>query len=1411
MSAAAIKPELVTILKAASVSAWPPSSREQLKQTLPALNKNDNNLLRQVRLENNTALKHNLAYQLESVRIAIALVLSEINKEESEPYCFYSTVLTSLLNDKSGIEKGRLAAEINTLFIEFKNYDVKKAADFAAQHQQKLEKSCPIIGVNRHLDDFTKKLSNQVSAQGIFPLLPVYMDEPLQFAALLLWLINKNVTPQEILRSHLLHDFIACHFWSIDADENDVKSLYSALETINDNSAVITLIKKAKETSCGQRGFLNRSLSNNVDKADLPLIPRVHSTFNLTVSEANIENLSQCFAATFWECVLNKLAEQKDPELERICRNFFNSSEIFFNQLPDFINGISKQDEGKKTKLLKSMADLLTDDTVSRALKINSNTIYLLPYKNSLISDIKPADLENQLTHISQCCPDYFEEVSQTMALFNLLYQNGKFSQEYLFEKILDMLLAKPDVVLNDDALILKIQKDYDTYNYKILSSRCVLSLVNRALDISSSLGRCLEENTKQPLTLNNYQKIEDCWRENSGKMQLLIRIGSVRGYFPTDKYALKNWVIHRCHQLPKFDVIATIDIMTNDYLNNEIRREEIERTCIEILLYDHPDDLKKIIIDYLENNLQIRQWPKKIYGSGNLLTRAINERQLKLVNLLINLPEQFDETEILAQINEGLLNKKFSELDLVERLAAVDSPINQTIILKFPVHTTKLLMQGRLNSTIATVALVAAIKANNQTDFNNIYNLTGENKPDSAGINAAFIAAAEAGYLAIVENIGKRITDQLTIDEAFLATSNSGIVKWLINNHNLNQSVVGKKLFLAAGQGNINSVKLLCELTGDNRPSKTGTADALLNAARHLQFLVVRELCSLEGDSKPASENVADALVAAVIPFGLDTVKELSGLTGTSKASQAKICEALIAAVHANQSDIFEHLSCLTSDNKPTAETIAEALLIAAKLPCLEMVQALSKQSDVYKQVEDVIPTALNDTSCWKIAQWLCNEKNVAQQVVDNILLRAADKGDISFVRAVCNPNNKSKPTITGVSQALNAAAFNSCFDVVKALCTITGSNKPNEAAIFAALVITPEGEIAEWLCHGQSEQITKWLCSEKNSDQRVIDDVLLRVASKGNISLVSAICNPDNKHKPTAKGVAQALIAAANKQKLDVIKELCGMTGNNKPDESAISQALDITSDWEIVEWICREQKLDQDSINKVLLAAVNAGRINIIKLLCGSIANNKPSAGVIKECLTVASAKGKLSVVKELCNMTGDNKPDEVTLLKAQEGTNPDIKARLQQQLDHHNTIRNNTLFKPAIEIPAKYVKPKEIAPCQLNLNTIQYDYGSTGSRWHLFAAKASADMKVEYKNLEGDVLKRAILDSFRTSLVNTTDVNDLARKIGNFKRQEEYTILATGQGFVTWFFDRKTDSMKEFERICDEAGTKISPGL
>lgn len=201
---------------------------------------------------------------------------------------------------------------------------------------------------------------------------------------------------------------------------------------------------------------------------------------------------------------------------------------------------------------------------------------------------------------------------------------------------------------------------------------------------------------------------------------------------------------------------------------------------------------------------------------------------------------------------------------------------------------------------------------------------LTDDNKPNTAAVSQALIAAAIAQDLLTIQVIfamtGDNKPDQNAIFGAMLNTS-WDIVLWIYHHHKHTPGIVDQVLSIASQQDRWGDVREFCALTGDNKPSIEAINVTLMSAAIAQDFLTVQTICTMTGDNKPDQNAISNILLEA------DTTwKIILWLCHHCKLNPGTSDEILERAATSKAWWAVRELCAITNENKPGTVAINRA-----------------------------------------------------------------------------------------------------------------------------------------------------------------------------------------------------------------------------------------------------------------------------------------------------------------------------------------------------------------------------------------------------------------------------------------------------------------------------------------------------
>lgn len=101
------------------------------------------------------------------------------------------------------------------------------------------------------------------------------------------------------------------------------------------------------------------------------------------------------------------------------------------------------------------------------------------------------------------------------------------------------------------------------------------------------------------------------------------------------------------------------------------------------------------------------------------------------------------------------------------------------------------------------------------------------------------------------------------------------------------------------------------------------------------------------------------------------------------------------------------------------------------------------------------------------------------------------------------------------------------------------------------------------------------------------------------------------------------------------------------------------------------------------------------------------------------------------------------------------------------------------------------------------------GWEGRAYHFFKAGTEnvASLKEKYLHLSGDQLKTAILINFEKALEKANGTQSFKEIEQSLRNSDEFKILATSQGVVTWLLGGETSSVKAFNQMVDKISKEV----
>lgn len=748
----------------------------------------------------------------------------------------------------------------------------------------------------------TLKLHEQKNALALAPLLKVYIDDPEQFAAAILWLLRRGVTSEQLLETQLLQQFMSYNYLSLDSQSSPIHQLYIIL---NQFPEAHDLLHEAKRVGHGGRGFEEHAITGDLSSQGLRSVRENLLGRDFSPSAENFVALHELFAENFLIQAIEWQTLNHDAIWQVALKDHLNRQGAALKELAAVINQIAVYNDDNH---LGTLVSLIDEATVDQLIEQRSGAVlYLLPYFNSICTKINEGDLANYLRQIEANYSSAFDLVPELLRIATVFKHQRKNLANIVFEVILDLVPAHSEFL--EDKLLLKQIRQYSE-NQAIIAKK--------SAELEAQFDRCVQEQlVAKTFDLHGYHSLEDTWRSVERHLFLLNQISPINYHCPRDKYQLIRLIakVHYSQHPTDFNI-------ENFILSLGLRAEFLadgvyERVLIEILSEVDDACIRKAIVDQLETNANTHpNWMNKEYGGVRLFERAIRQGNIGLMQWLSPKIE-------------------FNFKDLVKMAAETKqwSAVNYLCSLRYA--------KARSNQPILNEILSLAVA---QGELTTVQFLCKSviNPLKSRQIIQAIYAAAKTDQVSVLQYLlslnQKGVNDEVlakALREAFHNNSQA-VLEHIANlpEHPLLAEAIQRAL-LDAKDYNLQSVQLLCNLT-INRPSQEGIEQAFENAVQLGYLTIVQYLAGVLVKAQ-RQVTIDQAMLSSVKLGHLAIFKHLVGLV-----DKAVLQESLQIAAREGQLAIVK--TCFELYRPSTGE-ISSALSKTSTKRCKEVVNYLKSQ----------------------------------------------------------------------------------------------------------------------------------------------------------------------------------------------------------------------------------------------------------------------------------------------------------------------------------------------------------------------------------------------------------------------------------------------------------------------------------
>ncbi|MFO2971494.1 hypothetical protein SCO12_08515 [Legionella pneumophila serogroup 10] len=836
--------------------------------------------------------------------------------------------------------------------------------------QQKIEADSK--SVISQLDYFNEQLAYQENPLGIIALCRNWIGETEKIAAFILWMLERKVSVEKILLTNLLQDFLKYHLFTLHSKDNEVSRLYSLLSRFPETKELVMAVQRI---SCGEIMFQQYSLDGIFRGENLPAIPLEIPHLQFSLSRDNFIALYRTFGPAFLTAGVATATNHSDVVWLDMLKHTLNQPETL-KLLPDIINIIARE---YSPKILKTLAELITDSTAHQLLILNQSCVFhLLQHKPRLLHDITEEHVIEYIQHLTRLDTHDPEIIYQLMALFRVLLKKTHPATKAVFEAIIDNLVNHPQL-LEDEELLTQFKKYPD----------CELLLEERCEHLQKQLNFCIAEQASGSVFGNhNYNTIEDVWLGALRKFAVLNQINPQMKFSLGHKYALQARIAEAVfiNQGDLFDLDNFMDALDLPPVTSSEEISLYERALIEILATIDNELIRKQIIHKLETTPFNRlNWHEKEYGNQTIFIKAAKKGNLGLINLL---EDKMKPSVLNKALRVAAKNYQWEILDHLYSLPEIE------------------LSQDEMDNLVAYLAEHGRVE--NVKKLLKLYDY----KPSTELTSTILKKAITNDNLQVVIYFCKLPVEspkQSTLDRLFklaIQLQHWDIVKYLANSkhYSPSQTTLEKAFQQTALAMQHEAVEILGNV--EKTPVRAIVIErALLKASKLGHTKVVQSICSLPPEllTKRAIE---DALEQAAAQGHLDIVSCLCE-PGTTTLRPTVINSGMKIAVQAGKLSLVNYFCSMTGSNKPTPRLIDQTLVMAAKNGQTAIFMAIhsNHQTPPGKHaIEQSFQLAIT-TGKLPILDYLCRHERygVNQSKIDQALISAVKSKQVEIVSYLC------------------------------------------------------------------------------------------------------------------------------------------------------------------------------------------------------------------------------------------------------------------------------------------------------------------------------------------------------------------------------------------------------------------------
>lgn len=785
--------------------------------------------------------------------------------------------------------------KIKLLFYSLLKVDPRQAMELydRYQHDQfdSLKTSCleqQVKQVQSKLDAFNMDFDDQENPLSFGELLRDFVDDIPQFAAVILWLIQRKISVDEILSTGLLQDFMTYNLVSLNNSDDPLLQLYLLLGQFPEAQS---LIAKANRVQCEDRGFhCEKGGGHSFSitglwclQKDLIQVEVKHAPLSFSITEKNFNILYRYFDIHFIKLALLWHVEIQNVEWGQWLRQWIHAATLKVDVLSKMIHFIAVECKAGTLEILTPLFDTVVLEKL--LAEHDGCVLHFLPYHSAIRQKITAADTEHYLKEIMADNPVISEIIPQLSTMLSSLQQeNNLRAAKIVYEVLLDLILKHPEY--SEDRYLVKQLKSFPDKEF-------IFMHVSQKL--SSEFDRVVHDSlSSKVLSQDAYYVIEDVWRSISRQLTVLQDMTSITVSFPSDKHKMQAHLA-KCFFSNEPSLFLLDDFIQSLEIEPVLALDAVndyERLLVDILTVIDDERIRNSIISVLEtrnsvmttvdgNTLQRLHWTQVEYGEARVLELAASQGNLGLVQWLI-------------------ATQSMMPCDMTHA-AMRAAQVNQWEIVDYLCHSERV-------------------------------------KFDQDTLKELLILAASMGHLEMVKQFCEHFIVPLesrTIVQAFAKAADNchlKVIEYFCQTHPkvLGDGTLTKTIRMAVQRERLGMIAFLGNLPKNKKISVT-IESALVQEVVHDRFSLVQQLCHLQTNTP--SQSTIEIAFAKAIKYDHFQIAQFFCELPQEIAPSQKAFDAVFDDCITNGSLAKIDFLCRLKTHSPSLSLIKKALLLGDKL----------------------------------------------------------------------------------------------------------------------------------------------------------------------------------------------------------------------------------------------------------------------------------------------------------------------------------------------------------------------------------------------------------------------------------------------------------------------------------------------